>query len=104
MKFIDGIKKIIRIHRNVAVDEIKEIQQLKITEEDKEQAKHLAILIAAGLASCGIPCGVLSQKIIADILAYALRDLKDGIEVHDKLIIGRIVNEYNKENKGQINL
>lgn len=103
MKFIDRIKKIIRIHRNVAVDEIKEIQQLQVTEEDKEQARHLAILIAAGLASCGIPCGVLSQKIIADILAYALRDLKDGIEVHDKLIIGRIVNEYNKENKGQTN-
>lgn len=94
MKFSDRIKRFFRIHKNVIAGEIDEINNLTITDEDKEQARHLALLIAAGLASCGIPCGVLSQKIIADILAYALRDLKDGIEVHDKLIIGRIVNEY----------
>lgn len=103
MNLIDKVKRFIRIHRNVAIGEIEEISQLKITEEDEEQARHLSLLIAAGLAACGIPCGALSQKIMASVLSYALRDIKDGIEVHDKLIIGRIVNEYNKENRGQTN-
>lgn len=93
----ETLKKIFRINRNVIKGEADEIAHLNITEEDEEQAKHLAILIAAGLAACGIPCGVLSQKIMTRILAYALRDLKDGVEVHDKLIIGRVVKEI-KEN------
>ena len=93
MEIKEVFQKIFRINRNVIKGEVDEIVHLNITEEDEEQAQHLVILIAAGLAACGIPCGVLSQKIMARILAYALRDLKDGVEVHDKLIIGRVVNE-----------
>lgn len=96
MKFIDKIKKIFEINHNVISGEIEEIKELEVTEEDKEQGKELAVLVAATLIGCGIPCGALSQNIMAEVLAYAIRDLKDGVEVHDKLIIGRIVNEFSK--------
>ena len=34
---------------------------------------------------------------MARIIAYALRDIKDGVEVHDKLIIKRVINEIQNE-------
>lgn len=97
MSILDKIKKIFRINHNVVKGEIDEVMHLNVTDEDKEQAEHLSVLVVAGMAACGIPCGVGGQQVIARILSYALRDLKDGIEVHDKLIIGRVVNEIKKE-------
>ena len=93
----EKVKKIFKINHKVVKDEITEITQLNITQEDEEQAKRLAILIQAGLAAAGVPTGLLTQKVITEVLKYALRDLKDGVEVHDKLILKRIVNEFQKE-------
>ena len=97
MVLIDKIKSIIKINHRVIKAEAEEIVNLSITQEDEEQANRLSVLIAAALVSCGIPCGVLSQQIMAKVLAYALRDIKDGIEVNDKLIIGRVINEIKRE-------
>lgn len=94
---LDKIKKIFRINHKVVKDEFNEIRNLNITDEDRDQAQKLAVLVAAGLAACGIPCGVLGQKVIAHILTYALRDLKDGVESNDKLIIKRVINEIKAE-------
>lgn len=93
----EKLKNIFKINHRVVKGEIEEICQLNITQEDEEQAEQLAVLVAAGLAACGIPVGVLGQKIIARVLAYALRDLKDGVETPDKLIIKRVVNEIKAE-------
>ena len=93
----EALKKLFKINRNVVKGEVDEIIHLNVTDEDKEQAEKLAVLVAAGLAAAGIPCGALGQKVISHVLAYALRDLKDGVEVHDKLIIGRVIKEI-KEN------
>ena len=97
MGLIDKIKTVLRINKNVLKSEIEEIKSLKITEEDTTQANKISALIVTGLAAAGIPCGALSQQIMARIIAYALRDIKDGVEVHDKLIIKRVINEIQNE-------
>lgn len=97
MGLIDKIKAVLRINRSVLKSEIEEIKNLKVTEEDTAQANRISVLIAAGMAAVGIPCGALSQQIMARIIAYALRDIKDGVEVHDKLIIKRVINEIQNE-------
>lgn len=94
---LDKLKALFKINKKVVKDEVHEITQLNITQEDEEQAQQLSVLVVAGLAACGIPVGVLGQKIIEKVLVYALRDLKDGIEEPDKLIIKRVVNEIKKE-------
>ena len=101
MSFIDKIKSIIKINHHVIKAEAEEIANLNITQEDEEQAMRLSVLAVAGLAACGIPCGPVGQQVIAKVLAYALRDLKDGIEVNDKLIINRVINEIKAEKQGQ---
>lgn len=93
----EKLKSIFRVNHRVVKGELDEIVHLNITQEDEEQAQQLAVLVAAGLAACGIPVGVLGQKIIAKVLSYALRDLKDGVETPDKLIIKRVVNEIKAE-------
>ena len=97
MGLIDKIKTVLRINKNVLKSEIEEIKSLKITEEDTTQANKISALIVTGMAAAGIPCGALSQQIMARIIAYALRDIKDGVEVHDKLIIKRVINEIKNE-------
>ena len=97
MSLIDKIKTVLRINKNVLKSEIEEIKSLKITEEDTTQANKISALIVTGMAAAGIPCGALSQQIMARIIAYALRDIKDGVEVHDKLIIKRVINEIQNE-------
>ena len=93
----EKLKSIFKVNHKVVKGELDEIVHLNITQEDEEQAQQLAVLVAAGLAACGIPVGVLGQKIIAKVLSYALRDLKDGVETPDKLIIKRVVNEIKAE-------
>ena len=97
MGLIDKIKTVLRINKHVLKSEIEEIKSLKITEEDTTQANKISALIVTGMAAAGIPCGALSQQIMARIIAYALRDIKDGVEVHDKLIIKRVINEIQNE-------
>ena len=77
-------------------EEVKEIKNLELTDEDKEQGDKVAIMVVAALAGVGVPMCALGQKAIARVLAYVIRDVKDGIECQDKLIIARVINELKK--------
>lgn len=90
MKFFKRFKHIVK-------SEVEEIKNLEITQEDIEQGEKLSILIVSGLNLCGIPVGLFGQKVIAKVCAYAIRDLKDGIQSPDNLILTRVFNEINKE-------
>lgn len=89
-------KKILKALGVAIKEEVKEIKNLELTDEDKEQGDKVAIMIVAALAGVGVPMCALGQKAIARVLAYVIRDVKDGIECQDKLIIARVVNELKK--------
>lgn len=74
-------------------DEVKEIKELKPTEEDYAQGERIAVLATTAMTSMGIPMAVLGTKIMGKVFAYAIRDLKDGVEDNDKLIISRVIEE-----------
>lgn len=86
-------KKIINAVHKTGKAEIEEIQQLKVTKEDKEQAEKLSKLIRAGMIAAGVPCPALANVVMEKVLSYGIRDLKDGIEVREKLIINRLIKE-----------
>lgn len=90
------LHKLARVCFNPVKEEVKEIKSLKPTEEDREQGKRLAILTVAALSAMGIPLSALGTEVIAVALTYGLRDLKDGLESHDKLIVARVINEIRK--------
>lgn len=94
---IDKIKTILRINKNVIEGEIDEIKSLKVTEEDEKQGEAVATLAVTACTSMGIPLGVVGQKILTKVFAYAIRDIKDGASSPNKLIIGRVIDEIKKE-------
>lgn len=96
-KILNPIKKIFRINHKVVKGEIEEIKNLKVSDEDKVQGKAIATLAVAALASCGIPLGAMGHSVLEKVLAYAIRDMKDGISTPDKLIIARVVKEFKEE-------
>lgn len=85
--------KIKNIIVNPLKGEIKEIKKLKPTEEDYKQGERIALVTIMTLTAMGIPMSAFSEEIIAKAAAYALRDLKDGLEYEERLIVKRIVNE-----------
>lgn len=89
-------KKILKALGVAIKEEVKEIKNLDLTDEDKEQGDKVAVMIVAALAGVGVPMCALGQKAIARVLAYVIRDVKDGIECQDKLIIARVINELKK--------
>lgn len=89
-------KKILKALGVAFKEEVKEIKNLELTDEDKEQGDKVAVMIVAALAGVGVPMCALGQKAIARVLAYVIRDVKDGIECQDKLIIARVINELKK--------
>ncbi len=84
---------------NPVKEEIKEIKSLVVTEEDRKQGKKLAVLAVASLTAMGVPISALGTEVIAVAMAYGVRDLKDGLETHDKLIISRIIKEIKEGGK-----
>ena len=96
-KFTDKLKTLFRINHNVIRGEVKEVLSLQLTDEDKAQGKAAAALAITALASCGVPLGALGQPILEKVFAYVIRDVKDGVETPEKLIIGRIIAEVKKE-------
>lgn len=92
-KLLEQLKKIGSIFVKVAKDEIDEIKNLKVTDEDKEQAEQLASIVHQVCLAYGIPISSSVQRIVAKCGAYVIRDAKDGIKAPEKLIIGRIINE-----------
>lgn len=93
-------KNIIKNIRNIFVkpvkDEVKEIVNLKPTEQDFKQGQELAVIVVAVLAANGIPMSTNSTVIIGKALAFLVRDIKDGVDDTDKLFISRIVHEIKK--------
>ncbi len=89
-------KKILKALGVAIKEEVKEIKNLELTDEDKEQGDKVAVMVVAALAGVGVPMCALGQKAIARVLAYVIRDVKDGIECQDKLIIARVINELKK--------
>ena len=89
-------KKILKALGVAFKEEVKEIKNLELTDEDKEQGDKVAVMIVAALAGVGVPMCALGQKAIARVLAYVIRDVKDGIECQDKLIIARVINELKR--------
>ncbi|MCM1324131.1 MAG: hypothetical protein NC218_08210 [Acetobacter sp.] len=92
-KFTTFIKKLGKSIGIAIKDEIDEIKELVPTEEDYQQGEKIAVVAAAAMASMGVPVAALGTKIMAKAFAYGIRDMKDGIEDNDKLIVARIINE-----------
>lgn len=99
-KPVEFIKKLFKATRVAVKDEIKEIKYLEPTEEDYEQARRLAALCAAAMVAGGLPMGVLATKVLERVLAYGIRDLKDGVADRKKLIIERVFTELRAEELG----
>ena len=99
MKFKEFIKKVLRINSNVVKRELEEIRNLSPTEEDYAQGEALADVAITAMASMGLGYTLLGKKIIAKVFAYGIRDIKDGIEDNQKLIIGRVIDEIHNEKK-----
>ena len=101
MKFKEFVKAVFRIHKNAIKSEIDEIRNLTPTEEDYKQGEAMADAAVAAMASVGLGCTVLGQRIMAKVFAYGIRDIKDGIEDNSKLIIGRVIEEIKNEQRKQ---
>lgn len=89
-----------QITTSVIAGEIKEIKELQVTVEDEDQANNIANMLCATLASMGIPFAVVLQPIAKRIIAYGIRDIKDGVEHPQRLIISRVIEEYEKSKEG----
>ena len=102
-KIADKIKAFFRVNKNVAKAEIDEIKNLQVTDEDKTQSRAAAVLVASAMAACGIPLAAAATPVLEKVLAYVIRDAKDGVKTPDKLIISRIVSEIKREKQQQNN-
>lgn len=87
-KFIKVISALFRAGKS----EVEEIKNLKPTDDDYRQGQ-VATIAATALATCGITFSTATIPVMAKVFAYAIRDIKDGVEMKDKLIISRVVSE-----------
>lgn len=94
--------KIFKIGKNVVKAEVQEIVNLKPTEEDYKQGEQLATVAAGALAAMGIPIPAVGITIIGKAFAYGIRDIRDGVEEPNKLIIGRIIEEIKGEKNEKV--
>ena len=97
MSFTQKLKSLFKINRNVIKAEVEEIKSLELSDSDKNEGRAAAVLVASAMAACGFPLGAAATPILEKVLAYVIRDAKDGIETPDKLIINRIINEVKQE-------
>ncbi len=77
-------------------EEIKEIVNLEPTKQDFEQGEKLAVIVTAVLNANGVPMSAHSTYLMGKALAYLVRDVKDGVDQHDRLLIQRIAREVKK--------
>lgn len=99
---MNKITKIFHAIREAMKDEVEEVKNLKITPKDEEQATKIANLAADTMMMYGVPVGGVGRAVMKKVIAYSLRDLKDGIQAPDKLIIKRVINELKEEEKDTI--
>lgn len=89
-----------QITTSVIAGEVQELKELQITVEDEEQANNIANMLCAALANMGIPFAIALQPVAKRIIAYGIRDIKDGVEHPQRLIISRVIEEYEKSKQG----
>lgn len=94
-----NIKRFFRAFHKAMKQEIEEVITLNITKEDEEQASKIANLTADAMMMYGVPVGGAGRAIMKKVIAYSLRDIKDGVNAPDKLIIRRVINELKEESK-----
>lgn len=94
-----NIKRFFRAFHKAMKQEIEEVITLNITKEDEEQASQIANLTADTMMMYGVPVGGAGRAIMKKVIAYSLRDIKDGVNAPDKLIIRRVINELKEESK-----
>ena len=94
-----NIKRFFRAFHKAMKQEIEEVVTLNITKEDEEQASKIANLTADTMMMYGVPVGGAGRAIMKKVIAYSLRDIKDGVNAPDKLIIKRVINELKEEQK-----
>lgn len=94
-----NIKRFFRAFHKAMKEEIEEVKTLNITKEDEEQASKIANLAADAMMMYGVPVGGAGRAIMKKVIAYSLRDIKDGVNAPDKLIIKRVINELKEEQK-----
>lgn len=94
-----NIKRFFRAFHKAMKQEMEEVVTLNITKEDEEQASKIANLTADIMMMYGIPVGGAGRAIMKKVIAYSLRDIKDGVNAPDKLIIRRVINELKEEQK-----
>lgn len=93
------IKRFFRAFKKAMKEEIEEVKTLNITKEDEEQASKIANLAADAMMMYGVPVGGVGRAVMKKVIAYSLRDIKDGVNAPDKLIIKRVMNELKEEQK-----
>lgn len=94
-----NIKRFFRAFHKAMKQEIEEVVTLNITKEDEDQASKIANLAADAMMMYGVPVGGAGRAIMKKVIAYSLRDIKDGVNAPDKLIIRRVTNELKEESK-----
>lgn len=94
--------KVFKIGKNVVKGEVQEIVNLKPSEDDYKQGEQLATVAAGALAAMGIPIPAVGITIIGKAFAYGIRDIRDGVEEPNKLIIGRIIEEIKGEKNEKV--
>lgn len=94
-----NIKRFLRAFHKAVKEEIEEVVTLNVTKEDEEQASKIANLTADTMMMYGVPVGGAGRAIMKKVIAYSLRDIKDGVNAPDKLIIRRVINELKEESK-----
>ena len=94
-----NIKRFFRAFHKAMKEEIEEVKTLNVTKEDEEQASKIANLAADAMMMYGVPVGGAGRAIMKKVIAYSLRDIKDGVNAPDKLIIKRVINELKEEQK-----
>lgn len=96
---MNKIKKFINAFKKAMKDEVEEVKHLNVTQEDEEQATKIANLAADAMMMYGVPVGGVGRAVMKKVIAYSLRNLKDGVNAPDKLIIKRVINELKEESK-----
>lgn len=89
------IKRFFKAVHQAFKAEIQEVKELKITEEDLDQAEKITGLMIATLGAYGVALLPL-KPIVKKVLTYGIRDIKDGVKTPNKLILVRIKEELRK--------
>lgn len=73
--------------------EVEEVKAFQLTDRDKRAGRRFAFIAIAVLRTQGIPVSAETAQILEKVGAYLIRDIKEGFNNKDELIISRIIKE-----------